>query len=110
MMRRILPWRGSWISLMNCSSGGTTMPGWRKLDRNTSTFFEASTTSSSVARYQPPALFATGHVARTSVNSSCGTSDHSNGSISTEVIVPPLRVLGGEEHHAHGHDTEDQDD
>ena len=34
MMRRTCPWRGSGISLMSCSSSGTTTPGSRKLAWN----------------------------------------------------------------------------
>ena len=60
----------------------------------------------------------TGHVARTSVNSSCGTSDHSNGSISVAVINSPSaqvvrdsqRSSGMEEHQRDDHDTEQHDE
>ena len=46
MILRIFPCRGSGISLMSCSSGGTTTPGSRKLAWNASMFFVAASTSS----------------------------------------------------------------
>ena len=68
MIRRTLPWRGSAISETSFSSSGTTTPGSRKLETNTSTALVASCTSSRRARYQPVGVGATGQVARSSAN------------------------------------------
>src|SRR6476620_7358040 len=54
MMRRICPCRGSGISLMNCSSSGTTTPGSRKLALKVSTALVAASTSSKRAKYHGP--------------------------------------------------------
>src|SRR5204862_190840 len=76
MLLRTWPWRGSGISEMGCSSGGTTTPGSRNDDTKVSTSRTAASTSSWRARYQPPwAVGLTGHVRRASAKSSWAMTD-----------------------------------